>query len=69
MKQSCPRCGRDVPDPVDNCTHCGKEIESGRSERENPSRVEGCLSVLIGIVLLPTSFLTALFLLSRIVIN
>jgi uncharacterized OB-fold protein len=55
LEQTCPRCGRKVPDPVDNCTHCGKKIESGRTERENPSRVEGCLTVFVGLALLPVS--------------
>lgn len=67
MEQTCPRCGRDVPDPVDNCTHCGKKIESGRTERENPSRVEGCLSVLVGMVLIPVGLLTGLSIVSSLV--
>lgn len=49
MTQKCPRCGNEIPKPVNNCTQCGKKIDSGRKEAKNPSRVEGCLVAIVGV--------------------
>lgn len=61
MTQNCPHCGAEIPKPVNVCTNCGKKIRDDRKSRDNPSRVEGCLSIVllsvVNIVLL-TYFVT-----------
>ncbi|MFB6346696.1 MAG: zinc-ribbon domain-containing protein [bacterium] len=47
MTQRCPKCDAEIPKPVNVCTNCGHKLKDDRQQRKNPSRVEGCMSVIV----------------------
>lgn len=46
--RNCPRCGAELPDPVNVCTQCGKFLSRDRPVHPNETREISCLSLAAG---------------------
>lgn len=51
--RSCPRCGAELPDPVNVCSQCGKFLNRDRPVHPNDTREISCLSLVAGGLVLP----------------
>ncbi len=58
--RSCPRCGADLPDPVNVCSQCGKFLNRDRPVHANETREISCLSLVVGGLSLPAGLYGAL---------
>ncbi|MFB6356832.1 MAG: zinc-ribbon domain-containing protein [bacterium] len=52
--KECPRCGVELNDPVNVCTKCGKKLDTNRNEHPNTTKLEGCFSLVLFVLVPPT---------------